>query len=529
MAPTNRIVVRALFLLVITVFASSCHAANATNLCGPECLYVAMRGLSPKNCPASFRAFVKTFPSATKTGYSLADLYDKAKENGLDAELLRTDSEKLVSLAKKYYVILHLTKPGHFVLCEQATAEGVQIFDPQKKSYFLPVKMLAETWEGNCLVLSNSKITQEKISFLSSSIVFGFLAALLTIVVLGFISRSWIVKWFSNVSLKSVLAIAVLLTLVTGCNTHSSVVSSKSVAVGGTTSELSVIGGAVRSLGIIKAGDEIKESFTIMNLSSGDLVIDQVKPSCSCAFAVVTPQRIRSGETCSVQLTVDTKNSIASEASAVIVTNLGKTKVEVSWAVDTPFKSLAKVFPMIEVGVDSTSTSSAELVGNVDFTKLKAVSLVSKELPGLSHSAKIDGNFCQIEIVTDSMISAGLHRGCVEITEAEGQEVTLRIPWTARVSSPLQVFPSEISFRKGEDKKYVAQFIVDVLDEDDLNTIRIQTVPDQLASLKSEISVNGPCACAINLELNEQDSIMLNEIVVTLEGKLYRSRMKVCK
>ena len=45
---------------------------------------------------------------------------------------------------------------------------------------------------------------------------------------------------------------------------------------------------------------------------------------------------------------------------------------------------------MIEVGVDSTSASSVELVGNVDFTKLKAVSRVSKELPSLSHSAKFD-------------------------------------------------------------------------------------------------------------------------------------------
>ena len=139
-------------------------------LCGAECIYVVMRGLSPETCPSRFVELTEFLGQPEKKGYSLYELKSAVNHYGIFAECMKIDYEMLVDLLKENAVVLHLL-PGHFVLCKSATKEGIVVFDPSSKTSVLTMEQIKNEWQGNCLVLGTQAIVIGRKSTMFSLVV----------------------------------------------------------------------------------------------------------------------------------------------------------------------------------------------------------------------------------------------------------------------------------------------------------------------------------------------------------------------
>ncbi|MEQ1828747.1 MAG: cysteine peptidase family C39 domain-containing protein [Pirellula sp.] len=127
------------------------------NLCGSQCLYVALRGLSPETAPQQFEKLTDFLGRPNPQGYSIAELQTAAIQFGLNAECLKLNHESLIEMAKHCRIIVHL-KPSHFVLFKTVDESGVVVFDPSSRTRSLTKKQLDNEWDGNCLVLGKDSI-----------------------------------------------------------------------------------------------------------------------------------------------------------------------------------------------------------------------------------------------------------------------------------------------------------------------------------------------------------------------------------
>lgn len=131
------------------------------DLCGAECLYVAIGALKPSQLPESFSKFSRDLPPSTTQGYSMADLHDFALKFQLHSQLLRLSTEDLRSYTEIGVVILRFmtVDGGHFVVCDKVDSSGYRIFD-QGRRYVLSAQQLETKWSGESLVLSDQVIRQ---------------------------------------------------------------------------------------------------------------------------------------------------------------------------------------------------------------------------------------------------------------------------------------------------------------------------------------------------------------------------------
>ncbi|MCU0720199.1 MAG: cysteine peptidase family C39 domain-containing protein [Pirellula sp.] len=126
------------------------------NLCGAECLYVALLSLKPDASPSHFKDFQKQMPIVGENGYSMATLQDVAVRSGLNANLFRLSSDELIRYAKHNLVIVRISVEGgyHFVLCDGYEGGSFEMFDSTFQRHLMSRFQLEKKWGGECLVLS---------------------------------------------------------------------------------------------------------------------------------------------------------------------------------------------------------------------------------------------------------------------------------------------------------------------------------------------------------------------------------------
>ena len=487
------------------------------NLCGAECLYVAINALSTQDMPNTFSKFVKSLPPASQSGYSLAALFDIAeKKKGVYAKLLKLDQGQLVVVSKTNQVILHLQAPGHFVLVEEATANGVKVFDPDARAFTMSSRQLDERWRGNCMVLSNKAIV------LPSGSIHLWLRALIAFAIVGGCLLGVAFLWSRNGKGRFRATVLLLFTILfstfVGCPTAR--ISSEPSLMSRPTKALVIMGSAHRDLGEARLGEILKASFIIKNESASSLHILQLKPSCSCAHAFAVPDVLAVGESGLVMLEVNTEKSNSQEASAIIVSDHGNSRVTVTWKLQGGLTCTPSKFPIVNVCVGRDGECSTKLFGLSETNELEVISLIEDKGIGIEHFASILGDVCKVSVRPGPNVCFGNYSGCAEIRYKDSDTTLLRIPWIARVSVPLKVVPKDISFRpsQSDDGHYVAQIVVEVEDEENLGTISVETIPLDLPSLLIEKSIMGSCECVLDLRISREDFERIETLSVCLSG-----------
>lgn len=130
-------------------------------LCGAECLYIALTTLGIG--PNRFQQLCDELGKPHAEGYSLLELQQAAAKHGCHAECVNIGFDQLADLASNHEVILHMT-PGHFMLCNSANEDEVMLMDSRRGFGKFTQSKLAESWTGNCLIVSTSPIVIERSS-----------------------------------------------------------------------------------------------------------------------------------------------------------------------------------------------------------------------------------------------------------------------------------------------------------------------------------------------------------------------------
>jgi Protein of unknown function (DUF1573)/Peptidase C39 family len=493
------------------VGASAARTIARDNLCGAECLYIALRALNSHQLPPSFSAFVKTHPPSSKAGYSLAMLFDIAERNGVNAKLLQLSSEQLIAVADRYQVILHLSGPSHFILCEEAKPIGVKAFDPESRSVFLSSRQLQERWKGNCLVLSNSPIKVPSGYFGFWNQVTGWIAIACCIVLASLSFILWL-RRNRYPNLLGFVLLASLLSAHTGCVGH---VADDVDTILSSDGKFVVLGDSHRDVGEVQHGDVLEAVFLVKNEALSPLHIDRLKPSCSCALASAIPQVIGPNETGTIKLIVDTKKSLLPEASTLIISNHGSVKVKLTWKYQEGLFSIPSIFPIMDVSAGGDAASATRITG-IDLGKeIEVVTMIEKNGLGIEHSASIDGDVCKVLVHPGDGTNSARYEGYVDVRYKGQEKLLLRIPWIVRVSVPMRVVPKELSFRPSTANGFFeSQFVVQLVEGLDPRSICVETIPTNLASLVVEKTFVEGLECVIDIQISAKDLNLIETLSV---------------
>ena len=98
----------------------------------------------------------------------------------------------------------------------------------------------------------------------------------------------------------------------------------------GSTDELTLIEfeQSTYDLGTVKQGEMVKGSFKFKNIGKGDLLIDNVKPSCVCATLKYPEEAIKPGESGEIYVEIDTTDKEGEQVKYFTVIYNGNPPVE---------------------------------------------------------------------------------------------------------------------------------------------------------------------------------------------------------
>ncbi len=152
----------ALSFLLLVVMAddgkpSTSASTSIANDCGVNCLYIAMKTLSPSNTMdlATLQARLKP----EQAGNSLGELSEVAREQGFQTLAVETSVEALQIRQRPFVFIAHLNR-GHFVLLTDSSSESVTMVDPPQKM-LIPATSLDSEWGGAGIIVSSTEIEEE--------------------------------------------------------------------------------------------------------------------------------------------------------------------------------------------------------------------------------------------------------------------------------------------------------------------------------------------------------------------------------
>jgi len=445
----NRHFLKCILVVIFITGLFGYGAYGQANLCGPECLYVALLSLKPEASPSRFKEFQKQLPVVEKSGYSMATLHDVALRNGLNANLLRFSSEELVRYVKHNLVIVRIAVDGghHFVLCEGYDGTNFRMFDSTLQRHLMDRFRLEKKWEGESLVLSIGEPRLD--SAWSYRWVFWGLAVLdISISSYFFLACRWRGNAFT----------IVLLSLCIGCSDKRQFATSTD-----SDASLTVVGSSSIDLGKIEGSASMVATFRLRNDSSKDVAIDNVRTSCSCAHATISPPLVPPTGVCEVKLHVDPMKTSVLEATATVLGGGKAIPLKVVWQFSDFLRPSIQKFPILYAGAGEAISSTFPLEG--DHVKLVTVESmidpINKDVE-IKHNAILDSGVCSLNLNVGQSVQHGVYYGVVDVVLSENAKPMLRIPWSVRVVAPVVVSPKEVVFvGLDESENATAQLLIE--------------------------------------------------------------------
>jgi hypothetical protein len=280
---------------------------------------------------------------------------------------------------------------------------------------------------------------------------------------------------------------------------------------------------SVLELGIVSPSDTpLKKSFTIRNIGTGDLVIQDVRVSCGCSQATVQPKRVRAGSACELMLLLDAYKLGEHHASAVLMTNAPgspEARFAASWTVSkgvvaNPGELLGL---KLNTGEQHSESIALSLQDGIPATELSARSVESNGANEIQHCARIEGDQCLFSVALPEK-TADQYDGTVEILHRES--VLLVIPWSIQVQERVQASPDVAYFRRSPRGDYVTQLVIQAIDEPTLHGITVKT--DRPSNMEfKQISSTVRVA---NVSITEVDLAKAKKIDIFLpDGELAQS------
>ncbi len=183
-----------LFASSVTVHGQGTSASEAEvdgrPLCGPNCLYVALRSLDIK--VASYDELLSRFHEPERQGgVSMGELNKVAESYGAHTLLVHTSLDNLAS-RKQRFSCLAFVQDKHFLLITDVHDGNVTLIDPPHPKT-VPASTLETFWRGEALLLSVEPLVTEE-NLVRSSLPWSVPALLAAFVVIAYFIRRFVVR-----------------------------------------------------------------------------------------------------------------------------------------------------------------------------------------------------------------------------------------------------------------------------------------------------------------------------------------------
>ena len=391
------------WLVAWAIFVSPRAMCGNENVdCAPQSLAVALSSLKVNY---NYSELKSRFGKASDQGYSLAKTSDVAESYGLYVQTLNCSLESLRKRKglERFACICWVDK-GHFVVCTDYADGSVTYIDPPDLQT-VPAATFAAKWKGEALLISHDKMLPE--SGLAST--YGFVvAAISATAIAAAIGLFWLQRKNSNS-----IGIALLLA-------YSSMGISQEASQPILSEATSVVGAAMPTepsgknfelrlssrnldrkldLGTSLLGSDATMRLRLINDSNEDVILNEVRLSCSCVAVDAPTKKIDAGQSVDLILRLSTK--AGGDQTAVITLHFQDRpliQVPIFWVVT---HALITVPSRLDLGQVSTLGKH-----NLSF-KVKRVNARGEfeDAKGLVVSPSLDLISCT---VTDSNVQAEL-------------------------------------------------------------------------------------------------------------------------
>lgn len=488
-------------LLLLFSFALTCLFSQGLNgqvpnrnLCGAECLYVAITALKPGSAPKTFREFCRSQTKPSSQGYSMAELHQIATSYGLISELKRLSPSDLLRYCKQGHVILRVSKGKayHFLLCERGEENHVQVFDSEFGRRTMSVPALQKIWTGESLIVSTSPIAHVVNRNLLWLTLSGFVTIALVALVLRFKQR-WVSAACAGLVCFSQL----------GCGQNQiSSVQDQSANHVSRPSGLVVVGDPKVDLGTRQTAEGIQTSFQLKNTGTKPVSIVEIRTSCSCAQAIASKETVDPHDSCNVTLNVDPSKSDSESASITVVTKSGNIRLSAIWRLERELRPARKEFPIFNVDVGGTHVESIELLGN-GAMEATCTSLLEKPRDEIEHTARIKEGRVFLEVKVGRKLLPGIYRGVVAIKIKESEHNGFNIFWSLRATAPFSISPDKAIFNPmlNDEGRMHAQSIIDFSGQDVQERLTVLPIPNDVPTFRGSVTGDRESGFVLHCEI----------------------------
>ena len=255
-----------------------------------------------------------------------------------------------------------------------------------------------------------------------------------------------------------------------------------------------------KNVGTIAKGEAIEYAFKVKNEGKGDLLINDVKPSCGCTIGKFD-KVIKPGEEGKITLTVDTKAfSGPISKTAVVLTN-DPAKAQFSLTLSAYVKPFVEVAPWgffrIQGLVGEEITSELILGSDEpDFKPSKAEvphPYLSATLAPATEKERLEGKGktqWKVTLKADKTAPAGIPAGDVRIATGIAKQPELAIKVSGIINESVGVLPSQVTFGTFDPKGGAITREIDVVNRNPKNgafkvTAAESGVPGVVAEVKA--------------------------------------------
>lgn len=234
-----------------------------------------------------------------------------------------------------------------------------------------------------------------------------------------------------------------------------------------------------KNVGTVAKGEAIEYAFRIRNDGKGDLVINDVKPSCGCTIGKFD-KVIKPGQEGKITLTIDTKAfSGPISKTAVVLTN-DPAKSQFSLSLSAYVKPYVEVVPWgffrIQGLVGEEATSF--LILGSDEPNFKPVkievpqSYLSTTMVPATEKERVEGKGktqWKVTLKADKTAPAGIPSGEVKVTTGIAKQPELIIKVSGIINESVGVLPSQVTFGTFDPKNGGITREIDVVNRNPKN------------------------------------------------------------